>query len=115
MNLFSKQEKICRDLKDLHGLATSLGNQGTILRHYDNLKGALQRFNEQEKICRELKDAKSLAVSIANQALVLRQQGHVRRATKLANDALFITQAQGYLVLEKNIQAIVDEITQEGD
>jgi hypothetical protein len=50
-------------------------------------------------------------------APVCHKQGNVRRAIKLANEALSLAQSQEYLVLEKKFQAIVEEIsgtTQEG-
>lgn len=85
-------------------------NQGNILRLYDNLIGALQRFRDQEQICRQMKDAKSLAINFANQSLVLHRQVLLPRANNLAKDALFIAKAQGYFILEKKFQAIVEQV-----
>jgi hypothetical protein len=69
--------------------------------------------NRMGKTCQFFKKA----ISFAKPAPVCHKQGNVRRAIKLANEALSLAQSQEYLVLEKKFQAIVEEIsgtTQEG-
>ena len=83
MALLKDQERICRQLGNLDGLQTSLGNQALILRARGDLDGAMALHKEEERICRQLGNVDGLQASLGNQALILRARGDLAGAMAL--------------------------------
>jgi hypothetical protein len=105
-----EQERICRELGNVDGLQYSLGGQALILKARGDLDGAMALHKEQERICRELGSVEHLAYSSINQALILSQQNHHREALAKAEEAYRLASSQGYAVLAKQIQPVLERI-----
>jgi ATP/maltotriose-dependent transcriptional regulator MalT len=71
MTVFKKQERICRELRNMDGIQISLGHQGEILITRGDLNGGMALFKEQERICRELGNMDGLSESLGNQGVIL--------------------------------------------
>jgi tetratricopeptide (TPR) repeat protein len=70
LRLFEKQERICRNLSDVEGVLTVLGNKGTAMFKLDMLDEAFDCYKEQENLCVLIHDADNLQMSIGNQGNV---------------------------------------------
>ena len=83
MNLYKKQEEICRRFGDRRSLQNCLGNQGLILRDTGYPDKAMRFHKEKERICSELGNMEGMAISLHNQAVILYNQGNYDEALKL--------------------------------
>ena len=108
MELFKKQEEICRELGNRDGLQRSLGNQAANLQKWGKLDEAMELFKEQERICRELGIMEGLAVALCNQAALLgftlRKTGE---ALPMAREAQEIATRYGLKSLTNGISDLV--------
>lgn len=110
MGLLKEQEGLCRQIGDLHGLETTLGNQAVILRMRGQLDDALTLHREKERICRDLGDIDGVAMSLGNQALVLSDAGRPREARKLAEEAIGLARKHKLTRRAAQLQPILDDL-----
>ncbi len=94
MALWKEQERICRELGELAGLAASLSNQAVILRDRD-LDAAMTLLTESQHISRELGDKAGLANSLVNQGLILQARGDLEGAMALYREGERISRELG--------------------
>ena len=78
-----KEEAICLELGDRHGLSPCYGNQALLLRGWGRLQEALEMHKKEEQICREFGDKNGLQRSYGNQAVILRTWGRLEDAMVL--------------------------------
>ncbi|TVS17932.1 MAG: hypothetical protein EA424_11865 [Planctomycetaceae bacterium] len=94
LEMYRRQEQLCRELGDGDGLQASLRHQGLILDACGDLEGAMTLYKQQEEICRQLENQRGLASSLANQAVLLSDKMDRRvEAMRLLEEAA--TAAQG--------------------
>jgi tetratricopeptide (TPR) repeat protein len=97
MTLLKEQERICRQLRNLHGLSVSLGSQASILRIRGNLNGAMALLKKQERISRRLGDLDGLSRSRCGEALILETRGDLDGAMALYKEVESICRQLGDL------------------
>src|SRR5206468_2967756 len=100
-----EQERICRQLGNINGLAISLGNQAVILKARGDLNGAMALLTEQERICRQLGNINGLAISLADQANLLGRRSP--QAVELASEAYRLAAEHGLSALARQIEPIL--------
>jgi hypothetical protein len=66
MALLKEEERICRQLGDLAGLAASLDNQAFILYARGDLDGSMALLRGEERIYRQLRDPANLQRSLGS-------------------------------------------------
>ncbi|HEX41329.1 MAG TPA: tetratricopeptide repeat protein [Phycisphaerales bacterium] len=97
MALHKEQERICRQLGNLEGLSSSLGNQALILQARGDLDGAMALLKEQERICRQLGSLDGLSCTLGNQAVILKARGDLDGAMALHKEEERICRQLGTL------------------
>jgi tetratricopeptide (TPR) repeat protein len=97
MSLLKEQEQICLRLRDNHGLAASLGNQGLAMLKAGQYQEARPLLTRQETLCRSLANRQDLSICLCNQALVEMEEGHNRKAFKLLRQQEEIVRDLGYV------------------
>ena len=77
LEMFSREEALCREVGDTDGLQISLGNRAQVLRQRGDTAGALAVMGEQEELCRSIGDSAGVARAFAAQAAILGDQGQL--------------------------------------
>ena len=98
MALSKEQERICREIGDVAGLAglgQALKHQSAILYGRGELDQAMALMKDQERIFRELGYKNGLKEALLNQAVIYRDVGDLDRAMELNNKVERICRALG--------------------
>ncbi len=88
-------EAICREMEDVRGLATALGNQAIFLKKKGDLDGALALQKEVEAIHRKSGASDGLQISLGDQALILEARGDLAGALALHKEKARICRESG--------------------
>lgn len=92
---FGQALAICQDLKNLRGIAVSLGSLANIARDEQCFPEALSLFQESLEIFQQLNDARGVALTLANLPLVHFQLGDFPLAAKLHEESIQMFREQG--------------------
>lgn len=109
LSLFVKQEKICRNLSDVEGVITVLGNKGTALYKLDMLEEASACYKEQEELCIQSYDLPHLQMCIGNQGNVFFGSERYDEAMNFYKKQLELCEASG------NLQGMSQSIGNQGN
>ncbi len=87
MELYKKEEQICRNYGNTDGEQTSLHNQALILGMQGNVEEAFEQFGKGEQLAREEGDKYAMMVNLVNKSSILKGWGRYEEAMDLSFEA----------------------------